>query len=171
MTDKMLAKAREILDNYLETNQHRRTQERYAILDVAYHIGGHFTLDELSDLLEKNHFRVSKATLYNAMHLFMGLGLVMRHNLVDGTKYEACLDDENHVHQVCTVCGKVTEMYAPKVANAVGNMKLQDFRMDAFALYVYGVCGACQEKLMAERSAGSCVYAQAKREKYKNIIK
>ena len=155
MTDKVQTKVREILDNYLETNQHRKTPERYAILDAVYSIGGHFTLEELGGLLEKKHFRVSRATLYNTMHLFIELRLVVRHSLVDGTKYEACFDNENHVHQVCTVCGKVTEIYAPLVTDAIGNTRLQDFRRDAFALYIYGVCSACQ----------------AKNEKSKNIIK
>ncbi len=171
MTDKMLAKAREILDNYLETNLHRRTPERYAILEAVYSIGGHFTLDELSDLLEKNHFRVSRATLYNTMHLFIELRLVVRHSLVDGTKYEACLDNENHVHQVCTVCDKVTELNAPLVSKAIGKTELKDFRMGGFALYIYGVCSSCQEKISKERSERSCIYAQVKKEKYKNIIK
>ena len=171
MTDKILAKAREILDNYLETNLHRRTPERYAILDAVYHIGGHFTLDELSDLLEKEHFRVSRATLYNTMHLFIELRLVVRHSLADGTKYEACLDDENHVHRVCTVCGKVTEVNVPQVTKAIGKTDFKDFRKDAFALYIYGVCSDCQEKIAKEYNVRSCVYAQVKKEKYKNIIK
>ncbi len=171
MTNKMLARAREILDNYLETNQHRRTPERYAVLEAVYSIGGHFTLEELSEVLEKEHFRVSRATLYNTMHLFIELRLAVRHSLVDGTKYEACLDKENHVHQVCTVCGKVTEIQAPLVTSAIGNTALRDFRQDAFALYIYGVCGKCQ-KMIAEGSyTGGCAIAQVKKVKSKKKIK
>ena len=36
MTDNVKAKVRVILDNYLESNHHRKTPERYAILDAVY---------------------------------------------------------------------------------------------------------------------------------------
>lgn len=152
MKDNVKAKVRDILDNYLETNQHRKTPERYAILDAVYSLNGHFTLEELGDLLERKHFRVSRATLYNTMHLFIELRLVVRHSLVDGTKYEASLNNENHVHQVCTMCGKVTEIQAPLVAAAINDTKLQRFRKDAFALYIYGVCSTCQAKITRKRN-------------------
>ncbi len=152
MTDNVKAKVREILDNYLETNQHRKTPERYAILDAVYSIDGHFTLEDLNEHLARQHFRVSRATLYNTIRLFVELRLVLRHGMVDGVKYEACYSNENHFHQVCTVCGKVTEIQAPLVTKAIGETQLKDFRRDTFALYIYGVCSACQSKLKHQRN-------------------
>lgn len=155
MNEDVKQKVKEILDGYLDTNQHRKTPERYAILDAVYSIGGHFSLEELGELLEKRHFRVSRATLYNTIHLFVELRLVIRHGLANGTKYEACYDNENHVHQVCTVCGRVTELEAPLVMAAVAATKLQRFRRDAFALYIYGVCSSCQAKITRRRTQQS----------------
>lgn len=152
MEDNIKTEVRVILDNYLESNQHRKTPERYAILDAVYDFGRHFTLEELGEVLEKQHFRVSRATLYNTMHLFLELRLVIRHSLIDGIKYEASYANENHVHQVCTVCGKVTEIQAPIVMEAVRETKLQRFRRDGFALYIYGVCSVCQGKLTRKRN-------------------
>ena len=153
MTDNVKAKVRVILDNYLESNHHRKTPERYAILDTVYSLKGHFTLDDLGALLEKKHFRVSRATLYNTMHLFIELRLVMRHSLVSGVKYEACYSSkDNHIHQVCTVCGVVTEIYAPAVTEAVNETKLTRFRKDTYALYIYGVCSSCQAKITRKRN-------------------
>ena len=160
MIDNVKTKVRGILDNYLENNHHRKTPERYAILDAVYSLEGHFTLEDLGGLLEKKHFRVSRATLYNTMHLFIELRLVVRHSLVDGTKYEASFNNENHVHQVCTVCGKVTEVQAPLITEAVNETKLQRFRRDAFALYIYGVCSACQAKLTRKRN--NCIVEKSK---------
>ncbi len=146
MTDKEMVKARTVLDDYLKTNQHRKTPERYAILDAVYSIGGHFTLEALNELLEKKKFHVSRATLYNTIRLFLELRIVVRHNLIDGIKYEACYDNESHVHQVCTVCGKVTEIQMPAVNRAIAQAKPGNFRRDAFALYIYGVCLECQAR-------------------------
>ena len=120
----MKAQAREILDQYLESNLHRKTPERYAILDAVFSMRGHFTLEELGAALERKNFRVSRATLYNTIHLFLELRLVVRHSLVDGTKYEASSSNENHVHQVCTVCGRVTEVQAPLVTAAINETRL-----------------------------------------------
>ena len=74
----MKAQAREILDQYLESNQHRKTPERYAILDAVFSMKGHFTLEALGAALEKKNFRVSRATLYNTIHLFLELRLAFR---------------------------------------------------------------------------------------------
>ena len=66
------ATVRNILTNYLELNNQRKTPERYAILDAVYSMEGHFTLDELGDKLNGElRFPVSRATLYNTLKLFM----------------------------------------------------------------------------------------------------
>ena len=151
MKENIKEKVRQVLDSYLEMSGHRKTPERYAILDACYSLGGHFTLDELGEKVKENNFRVSRATLYNTVKLFIELRLITRHNLQDGTKYEACLDNDNHVHQICTVCGKVTEVCAPLILQAVKDTKLKRFRKDGFTLYIYGICRSCQSKLTKRR--------------------
>ena len=112
MTDDVKVRVKKVLDDYLEACQHRKTPERYAILDAVYSIDKHFTLEELGEYLSKSGFRVSRATLYNTIHLLVELKLVVRHGLAQGTKYEASLGRENHVHQVCTVCGGVMSLHS-----------------------------------------------------------
>ncbi len=142
-----------ILDSYLEMNNHRKTPERYAILNAVYNIHGHFTIEELGDKLSAEYrFPVSRATLYNTLNLFLELRLVIRHRFQGATKYEACYDNNSHCHQMCTVCGKVTEVHSPEIAEAIGNMRLKRFRMDGFTLYVYGICSTCQGKITRQRN-------------------
>ena len=137
-----------ILDNYLEMNNHRKTLERYTILRAIYSISGHFTLEELNDkLLNEMNFHVSRATMYNTLNLFMELRLVIRHRFQGTTKYEACYDNTSHCHQICTICGKVTEVRSPDIIMAVENMHLKRFRKDGFTLYVYGICSNCQSQM------------------------
>ena len=47
MVDNVNIKAREILDNYLEMHNHRKTRERYFVLDAICRMPGCFTLKEL----------------------------------------------------------------------------------------------------------------------------
>lgn len=143
--DSVYSAVERILDSYLEINNHRKTPERYAILRAVYGMTGHFTLDELGEKLSAVYkFPVSRATLYNTLNLFMELRLVIRHRFQGTTKYEACYAGDSHCHQICTVCGKVTEVKAPEIAEAIDAMHLKRFRKDGFSLYIYGICSTCQ---------------------------
>lgn len=147
MSEDVKETVRKILDNYLEMYKHRKTPERYAILDAVYMMKGHFSLEELGLRLEKQHFLVSRATLYNTMKLFLELRLITCHRFCDGTKYEASYNNKNHAHQICTVCGKVIEIESPDIVQAIDNIKLKRFRKDGFSLYIYGICSSCQAKI------------------------
>ena len=148
MNEEVKKIVRNILANYLEQNSLRKTPERFAILDQVYDMMGHFTLDELGEkLYEEKRFLVSRATLYNTLKLFMELRLVIRHRFQGSTKYEACYDNNSHCHQICTVCGKVTEFKSQKITNAFDSLHLRRFRKDGFSLYIYGICSSCQAQL------------------------
>ena len=148
MKENVKATVRNILASYLEQNNLRKTPERFAILDAVYSIDGHFTLDELSEkLVDEERFPVSRATLYNTLKLFMELRLVIRHRFQGSTKYEACYDNNSHCHQICTMCGKVTEFKSQKITSAINALKLRRFRKDGISLYIYGICSTCQAKL------------------------
>ena len=141
-----------ILTNYLEINNHRKTPERYAILKGVYSMNGHFTLDELGEKMSEVYkFPVSRATLYNTLNLFMEIRLVIRHRFQGATKYEACYEDESHCHQICTMCGKVTEVKAPEITDAIDQLRLKRFRKDGFSLYIYGICSNCQSAITRKK--------------------
>ena len=147
-----LAAARLQLDSYLEMNNHRKTPERYAILEAVVGIDVHFSLDELAAYLQREkNFRVSRPTLYNTMRLFLELRLVLRHNIQGKTKYEPCYNSGNHIHQVCTSCGKVTEIPAQIIDEEFMQLKLKRFRPEAFAMYIYGICSKCQAQLTRQK--------------------
>lgn len=144
---------KEILDKYLEANGRRKTPERYAILDVAYGYAGHFSLRELGDELDKRNFFVSRATLYNAIRLLTGLHLVKRHHIMGETRYEACYDNENRCHQICTVCGKVTDSKPAGTMKSMVDVKFNRFHGECFSIYIYGVCSACQARINRQNAS------------------
>ena len=84
-------KALALLNGYLEMNNHRKTPERYAILDAVTSMNEHFSLDQLMEKLTGElRFPVSRATLYNTLNLFVKLRIVFRHRLASTTTYEFC---------------------------------------------------------------------------------
>ena len=153
MKENVKETVRNILTSYLEQHHLRKTPERFAILDAVYDTNNHFTLEELGEKLnEEERFPVSRATLYNTLKLFMELRLVIRHRFQGTTKYEACYDNNSHCHQICTVCGKVSEFKSAKINDAISALHLKRFRKDGYTLYVYGICSTCQAKITRQRS-------------------
>ena len=151
MKDSVKDVVEKVLDSYLEMNNHRKTPERYTILRAIYNTNGHFTLDELGKkLAEEYKFPVSRATLYNTLNLFMELRLVIRHRFQGTTNYEVY--GASHSHQICTMCGKVTEVKTPEVTKAIDDLHLKRFRKDGFTLYIYGICSTCQAKLTRKKN-------------------
>lgn len=152
MESSVKSRVKAILEAYLEENGQRKTPERFAILESAYGFDGCFSIVQLSEALESKSFRVSRATLYNSLKLFMELRLVVRHRFGTETLYEPCHRSTNHCRQICTVCGKVTNVKSAEIDQAVDTLKLHRFRKDGYTLYVYGICATCQTKMTKRKT-------------------
>ena len=142
-----------ILDGYLEMNSRRKTPERYAILKAVYSMQGSFSVDELDQRLNDEYkFPVSRSTLYNALQLFVELRLVIKHRFRGTNLYTACYDDKSHCHQICTMCGKESEVDAREISEVIGNMHLKRFKQDGYSLSIYGICSTCQAQMTRQKN-------------------
>jgi Fur family ferric uptake transcriptional regulator len=144
MEDNVKEIVRQMLTEYLQKNGHRKTPERYAILDTIYSIKGHFDIDTLYHYMEnEGNFRVSRATLYNTIILLMDANLVIRHQFGNSSQYERAYKNRTHHHLICTECGKVTEFEDEKLKHVIAEAKLNKFTASHYSLYIYGMCGKC----------------------------
>lgn len=148
----MTIAVRKILTDYLNENKLRKTPERFALLDAVYSFNGYFSVQNLEDYLESHNFHVSRATLYNTLNLFMRMRLVICHRLESGTRYEAGYANSSHCMQICTMCGKNTEVKSAEVVHTIQSLRLKRFRREGFSLYIYGTCSSCQAKLTREKN-------------------
>lgn len=153
MTDEIRENVRNILTDYLQKHGRRKTPERYAILDTIYSSDGHFDIDSLyKSMAEGKRFRVSRATLYNSIMLFINAGLVLKHQFGNTAQYERAYNNETHHHTICTSCGKVTEFEDPYLQRAITNAKVRNFTASHYSLYIYGMCSACKRKLTKKKT-------------------
>ena len=136
---------RKIFTEYLNAHGHRKTPERFAILDTIYSIDGHFDIDTLySIMLNQENFRVSRATLYNTIVLLINAKLVIKHQFGTTSQYEKCYNRETHHHLICTQCGKVTEFRNDELRQIIENTRHRGFSTSHYSLYIYGICAKCE---------------------------
>ncbi len=141
-----LQTVKDVFTNYMIEKKHRKTPERYAILNQVYAIEGHFNAETLFNMMEKE-YRVSLATIYNTLELLEDCQLIVKHQFGDQiAEYEKTFGTQTHHHLVCTKCGAVREFYDRKVKTAVQSKRFATFDPTHYSLYVYGICKKCKLK-------------------------
>jgi len=142
----------DVLENFkklLKSNNLKYTTQRELILKIIYDNSGHFTPEDIYNLIKESYpeVKLGIATVYRTLTLLEDANIVSSISFgTQGKKYEFGLK-EHHDHLVCLECGGIEEFFDDTIEKQQEEIaKKFNFKMTSHIMKIMGVCSACQAK-------------------------
>jgi Fur family ferric uptake transcriptional regulator len=104
-------------------------------------------VDDLYDIIRKRTEHVSKPTVYRTIPLLLEAGLIKKSfTSNDKDYYEHILGHQEHLHLICTQCGKVIELNCADLELKLDEYAAKEqFQISEKSVIIKGICSDCQK--------------------------
>lgn len=140
--------AKEAFQRFVAGKGMRRTLQREHVLDVFLSTEKHLTVQELYDLVRKQHKGIGYATVARTVKLMCESGVCRQVDFGDGSqRFEHKHGHEHHDHLICVKCGRFVEIYSPELEKIQDQLvKKYGFVQESHKLDIFGLCPRCSGK-------------------------
>lgn len=140
----MSAVSASALDQVLRERGLRATPQRRLVLRAVSELG-HATPEQVCEFVQGEAASLNLSTVYRALELLEGLGVVSHTHLQHGSPTYQVADHVDHLHLVCRRCGSVTEAELALARPLAETVQAgHGFSTDLSHLSLHGLCGKCQ---------------------------
>ncbi|NLC88532.1 MAG: transcriptional repressor [Clostridiaceae bacterium] len=130
------------LKETLQAKNIRLSHQRLKVLEYLAQNKTHPSADEIYSALQKDLPSLSRATVYNTLHMLQEAGLVNVVSIEDSeNRYEILT--ESHGHFQCTSCKKIFDFSLNM--KEIESTDLADFEIKERDVYFRGLCPDCCE--------------------------
>ncbi|NLY36274.1 MAG: transcriptional repressor [Tissierellia bacterium] len=133
----------------LKEHGYKLTEPRRRIAEVLESTKVHYRIEELYDMVNKDGFLISQATIYRTVRLLEELNLLAKIDLGDGLdRYELRVTSHHHHHLLCYHCKKIQEVQGDFLDELEERLEeIYDFSIQDHDVVFYGTCSQCKNRM------------------------
>ena len=130
--------------DFLSENKLKKTSQRALVWETLLNAEGHPSVEDIRErLLEQGH-RIGLSTIYRTIKILLESGMIRQSKPADTTRYEALVNQPNHIHFICNRCGKTEEFPSRRIEHLIREeTEKNDFHAVYSRYAIFGFCRDC----------------------------
>jgi Fur family ferric uptake transcriptional regulator len=124
----------------------KRSSKRDVIVNVFLRQEGHFSADDLVDIIRREDHRISRATVYRTLQWMVEAGIARKVDFGEGRfRFEHSYRHPRHFHLICKSCNQSSEFLSSDIEALIEEIaSARNFSAAQSVVQIYGQCESCR---------------------------
>ncbi len=124
----------------------KRSSKRDMIVNVFLRQEGHFSADDLVDIIRREDHRISRATVYRTLQWMVEAGIARKVDFGEGRfRFEHSYRHPRHFHLICKTCNQSAEFLSSDIEALIEEIAAaRSFAAAQSVVQIYGQCESCR---------------------------